>query len=191
MTGNEFLLPIVIIGVGIVGIIAVVLSKRRSKKRRYLRDEPDAFRTPPRHRLDYQPKTRPMPAIQPTVRSIPPKRTTDAPPPKDIDLITSRKDITESLAALEWKYSLNNFTIATADGLIFGSSGGDTAKTDAAIYSELFRNNPLVETPGVVMFGMTHKGSDLIGIIRTETPLPGEIVQKISEDTKGILNVWV
>ncbi|MFA6224943.1 MAG: hypothetical protein WC620_01875 [Methanoregula sp.] len=82
----------------------------------------------------------------------------------------------------------HSFTIATADGLVFGSYGGDAAQNDAATYSELFKNNPLVETPGIVLFGLTYKGLELIGIIRTKTPLPEKNVNLITEDTKVILD---
>ena len=96
-----------------------------------------------------------------------------------------------SLRALVEKYSLDQFTIATSDGLVFASSGGESAQTDAARYGELFVNDPLAETPGVALFGFTHKGSTLVGIIRTNLQIPGEISRMIEEDTKDILNWWI
>ena len=191
LTGSGYLLPMVIIGIVVVVVIAVVLFQRRSKKRRHSEGDTGLSRYPPRHRLDYQPESKPIPAIQPAVTSTPLARTVDVPKPKDIDLTSTRKDMTESLAAIVGKYSLSNFTIATADGLIFGSSGGDTAQTDAASYSEMFKNDPLSEIPGVVLFGLTHKGSELIGIVRAKTQPPREIIQQIAADTKVILNWWV
>ena len=190
-TGSGYLLPMVIISIVIVVVIAVVLFQRVSKKRQYLKGDSDAARHPARHRLDYQPEAKPIPVHQPTVTSMPLARTSDVPKPKDIDLTTTRKDLSESLAALAGKYSLYNFTIATADGLVFGSSGGDTTQTDAATYSALFKNDPLTGTPGIVLFGLTHKGSELIGIVREMTPLPNEVVKQIAADTKVILNWWI
>ena len=117
--------------------------------------------------------------------------TADVPKPKKIDLTSTRRDLTESLTALAQKYSLDNFTIATADGLLFGSSGGDTALADAATYSGIFKSDPFSKTPGVSLFGMTHKGSDLVGIVRAKTPLKNEVIQQITADTQVVLNWWV
>jgi len=191
LTGSGYLLPMVIVGIVVVVVIAVVIFQRRSKKRLYPRGDTDASPYPPSHRLDYQPESKSIPVIQPMLASTPLARTADVPKPKDIDLTNTSKDMTESLEALVGKYSLSNFTIATADGLLFGSSGGDTDQADSATYSEIFKNDPLTETPGVVLFGLTHKGSELIGIVRAKTPLPNKIVQQIAADTKVILNWWI
>jgi len=110
---------------------------------------------------------------------------------KEISLLEDRKDISESLQALKEKYSLDAFTIATADGLVFASGGGTDSQTDAAQYSEIFNNDPLSETPGVVLTGIEHKGSSLVLIIRTQIPVPDEIRMRIENDTKDILNWWI
>ena len=191
LTGSGYFLPMVIIGIVVVVVIAAVLLQRRSRKRQHSEGDTGVSRYPPRHRLDYQPESKPIPAIPPTVASATLPRAASVPKPHEIDLTGTRRDMTESLAAIVGKYSLSNFTIATADGLIFGSSGGDTAQTDAARYSEMFKNDPLIEIPGVVLFGLTHKGSELIGIVRAKTQPTREIIQQIAADTKVILNWWV
>lgn len=126
-------------------------------------------------------KTPPAPVPDPRV----------LPQPKDIHVTEGRADVTESLRALVDKYSLDQFTVATADGLVFASSGGESAQTDAAQYGELYATYPLAETPGVALFGFTHKGSSLIGIIRTSLSIPDETSVMIENDTKDILNRWV
>jgi hypothetical protein len=189
LTDSGYFLPVVIIGFVVVVIIAIVIYQSRSKKRLYLKVETDAFMFPHSNRPDYQSKVTPV--IRPTQTKKPPARTAEMPKPEDIDLTSTRRDMTDSLVALERKYSLGNFTIATADGLVFGSSGGDTSQTDAATYSGIFKTDPLTGISGVVLFGLTHKGSDLIGIVRAKAPLSAEIVQQIAADTKDILNWWI
>jgi hypothetical protein len=113
------------------------------------------------------------------------------PKPKEINLLNGSPDITQSLRALVEKYSFDQFTIATSDGLVFASSGAETVQNDAAQYGERFASDPYSETPGVVLFGLSHKGSDLVLIIRTNLPVPDEIRTAIEKDTKDILNWWI
>ena len=100
-------------------------------------------------------------------------------------------DITQSLGALVSKHSLDRFTIATSDGLVIASSGGGDAGADAAQFSGMFRNDPLLETPGVVMFGLSHKGSELVGIIRADRPVLEETRKKIEKDANDIIHRWI
>ena len=141
--------------------------------------------------FEYQPESKPISPV--SKRSIPhsvprPKVLLQ---PKPVSVVEGLPDVTGSLHALVEKYSLDQFTIATSDGLVFASSGGGSAQTDAARYGELFVNDPLAETPGVLLFGFTHKGSNLVGIIRTNLQIPEEISRRIEEDTKDILNRWI
>jgi hypothetical protein len=110
---------------------------------------------------------------------------------REIELLIGQKDITQSLKALVEKYSLITFTIATSDGLVFASSGGDDANMDAATYTTLATVDPLAKTATIIIPGLIHKGSDLVGIIRTHNPLEEEILMKITKDTQTILNWWV
>jgi len=190
-TVSGFLLPIVIIGIVVIVVIAIVILNKRERKRLPPRGATELPGDSFAHRLDYRPESKQIPPIHPIVTATPLARTAEAQKPKYIDLTTNRRDITESLKALVEKYSLNSFTLATADGLIFGSSGGDTCQTDAATFSGIFKNDPLADTQGVVLFGLTHKGSDLVGIVRITSRLPCETVSQITEDTRIILNWWI
>jgi ABC-type antimicrobial peptide transport system permease subunit len=185
------LLPIVFIGIIFGVMIVVILLIQRSGNQQSPEQGKAASSSVPIQRLDYQQDKRPKPVISSTLKPEYPVRSAKVPHQKDIDLIISRKDLTESMVALKEKYYLDMFTIATADGLIFGSSGGDRAETDAAMYSEQFKNNPFAETTGVILFSLPYKGSELIGIIRTDKPLPERIVRQIAADTKVILNRWI
>ncbi len=189
-TLTAYLVPGVIIGIALVAVIAIVLLRKKSKKRISVRRDTEPF---PRfrHPLDYQPKSKTVSAIQSPVKSSTFTGTTDMPKLKNINLTSTRRDLTESLAALAQKYSLDSFTIATADGLLFGSSGGDTSLADAATYSGIFKSDPSSKIPGVSLFGMTHKGSNLVGIARAKIPLKNEVIQQIAADTQVVLNWWI
>jgi hypothetical protein len=141
--------------------------------------------------LSYLPKIRPVSPV--TRRAIPPavQKPGELPRQKEVDLVDGRADITESFHALAGKYSLDQFTIATADGLLFASSGEEAASTDAARYGDWHAGSPKAETPGVVLFGFSYKGSDLVGIIRTGLHVPTETLRMIEQDTKDILNRWI
>lgn len=191
LNGTDSLLPFAIIGIILVVIIVVVFFLHRSGKRRYLKQDKDTSSSVPGQPLDHQPEAKPGLVVPSGVKPTTSAKAAVVTQPEDIDFTTSCKDLTESLVLLSEKYSLDIFTIATADGLIIGSSVSDAAQNDAATYSEQFKNNPLAETPGIVLFGLTHKGSELIGIIRTKTPLPENIVKHITSDTKVILNWWI
>jgi hypothetical protein len=141
--------------------------------------------------LGYQPGAKPVSPIPKKTIPQPVQKDDVLPLPKELSVIDGIEDVTGSFRALVEKYSLDQFTLATADGLVFASSGGEAAQTDAAEYGELFLNTPFAETPGVVLFGFTHKGSDLVGIIRTNLQVPEEIARMIENDTKDILNRWV
>ena len=182
-----FLLGIISLTGGILVIIAILYLKQKQNNR-----VPDG-RTPVQKsgRLDYQPQARPVPAVPPKSIPRPVQKPGTLPQPKNTSILNGRSDITESLLALAEKYSLDQFTIATSDGLVFASSGGENAQTDAAQYSEIHSNDPLFETPGVVLSVIPFKGSDLILIIRTPLAVPDTIQQGIENDTKDILNWWI
>jgi hypothetical protein len=111
--------------------------------------------------------------------------------PEETSVTEGTADLTQSLGAVVAQYSLDRFTIATSDGLVFASSGGDDTGADAARYSEIFRNDPLSETPGVVMFGLSHKGSELVGIIRSDHPVSEETRKKIEKDAYLLIHRWI
>ena len=141
--------------------------------------------------FEYQPDVKPISPVPRKAVPQPVQAPGMLPRPKPVNVVEGSTDVTGSLHALVEKYSLDQFTIATSDGLVFASGGGESAQTDAARYGELFVNDPLAETPGVTLFGFTHKGSNLVGIIRTNLQIPEETSRMIEEDTKDILNRWI
>jgi len=176
--------PMLVYGIiGGIALAVVLLAALYLKKKRQTGSKAD--------RLAYQPEARPVRVVPPGAIPRQARKSPAHPSPKEVSLLNGRADITESLQALAEKYSLDQFTIATSDGLVFASSSGDDAQTDAALYSESFNNNPLAETPGATLTGLNHKGSDLVLIIRAPLSVPDEIRISIENDTKDILNWWI
>lgn len=143
-----------------------------------------------KQRLDYQPPAKPgwvaipIPISWQTQK----QQSGTAPHIPEVDLVENCQDLQQSLRALAGKYSLDSFTIATSDGLVFASSGGNTAQEDAASYC---RKYDIRESVGVALFSVNHKGSELTGIIRSQGIITGEIQKLIESDTKDILNRWI
>jgi hypothetical protein len=142
-----------------------------------------------RQRLAYQPSAKPVwvPSPVPISRQITKQQPVAAPIP-EVNLLEDCQNIQQSLLALAGKYSLDSFTIATSDGLVFASSGSSTAQEDAAIYSWRYNGR---EPAGMALFSVNHKGSELKGIVRSQEIISGETQKCIESDIKDILNKWI
>jgi hypothetical protein len=178
----------IIIGIVIILLVILILFSKRTRREHSPGGGNSGQRSP---RLAYQPDARPVPSV--VVKAIPhPVRKNPVPPkPKEISLLNGRTDITQSLVALVEKYSLDQVTIATSDGLVFASNGAESDQDDAAQFSGKYTENSSSEIPGIILVGISHKDSDLLLIVRTPLPVSEEIRQAIENDTKDILNWWI
>ncbi len=188
---SESPMVIVIIGLLVLAIMAAaaLFIKKILHKKQLLKTR-SKIADFPRQNQYFQPEINLIRRMVPAIQSQRVRNIAD-PAPTGIDVLNGRSDITQSLLALVAKYSLDTFTIATSDGLVFASSGGDDAQTNAATYSLMASRDPQSKIPTVIVPGLNHKGSPLIGIIRTQNPVSDEILEKISKDTQRILNWWV
>jgi hypothetical protein len=185
----EILLVIIILGLLALAIAAALIGKKISKNKQLLKSRQKILNFSYQHQ-NFESEINLIRRMIPAVQSYRVPKTED-PAIKEIDILNGRSDITQSLLALVEKYSLGAFTIATSDGLVFASSGGDDANTDAATCRVMASRDPCSDTSVVIVPGLTHKGSDLVGIIRTQNPVSEEILKKITTDTQTILNWWV
>jgi|SRR5665647_65736 len=190
-TWPENPLVIVIISLLVLAVIAAaaLISNKIQKKKKFIRSRTKIADFPHQYQ-NYQPEINLIKRMVRTVQS-PGLYKIPAPVQKEIDIFDGKRDITQSLLALVEKYSLDTFTIATSDGLVFASSGGDDANTNAATYSVMTLQDPWSDTTTVLVQGLTHKDSALVGIIRTQNPVSEEILTRIAQDTQAILNWWV
>jgi hypothetical protein len=189
---------LVITIIAVIILLAIVFLVSRRKRESPPAGGPEDLSGRPIGSLDYKPGLQPVKET----KTLPPSQAAGRPPDesprvigqipvKEIELVEGRADITGSLLALAEKYSLDQFTIATKDGLVFASSGSKNAQNDAAVYSSMYSDDPGTIIPGVVLFELVHKNSGLVGIIRTDKPVPERILAKIAADTKDILNWWI
>jgi hypothetical protein len=113
------------------------------------------------------------------------------PRPAEINCIEGMRDLSESLAVLAKKYSFDEITLATADGLLLASSIRSPSANDIARYCGMYTDNPQIRLYGIMLFGIDHKGSDLIGIAKINDPALQEPGQEFICETKDILNSWI
>jgi hypothetical protein len=54
----------------------------------------------------------------------------------------------------------------------------------------MVKQDPALTPPLIIVSGLTHKGSTLVGIIRTQNPVSEDFSKRIATDTQAILNWW-
>ncbi len=123
-----------------------------------------------------------------TIHEPPPAESADM--PEGVDLSQGYGSMTESIHALAGKYGLQSFTLATQDGLVVASSSPDSQE-DAATYSHLFTKGEKPDDPLFRLFGIRHRGSSLVGIIKAQRTMPESWVKSIEDDVKIILDRWL
>jgi len=184
---DTWLLPAAGIAVLVILVLVVLFRLRhRSGPARTVAPGPS-----PGRKFAYQPESKPLLHIPAVRKSVQVRKEPESPVTCQIDLVSSKQDLSDSLAALAKKYSLDSVTLASCDGLVIASTNPDGGVIDAARFAEMYVSSPLFETPGAVVIGFAHKGSDLIGIIRANGEISDEICQNIEKDTKVILNSWI
>ncbi len=108
-----------------------------------------------------------------------------------IDGIEYHPDIFSSLRELCRKYGLAELTLATDDGLIVATSADRDVEFDAVHYSQVVQLMATPSEPDVSLFQIRHKGSHLIGIIRSDRHINPIMREEIRDDTKVILQWWL
>ncbi|HVP97212.1 hypothetical protein [Methanoregula sp.] len=136
-------------------------------------------------------KVQKIPASIPGSPSDPVAQSPAKPRPRQIDCLSGRADLGESLQALAEKYSLEDLTLATADGLLLASSGKKPSADTVARYAGMYAENVQPRPPGIMLFGLEYKGSPLVGIAKTRDLYPQEPEQDLISETKDILNRWI
>ncbi|WP_292392332.1 hypothetical protein [Methanoculleus sp. UBA303] len=99
------------------------------------------------------------------------------------------RSLEEYLGAIGEKYSLTSFTLATADGLLIGSTrpGGED---EAARYSYLYTQGRLQDETGAELLGIPYRGETVVGIARPSEHLSAELMSALEQDTRDALRHW-
>ena len=116
---------------------------------------------------------------------------TGTPVQEALGAIGTHPDIMASMRALGQKYNLAEITIATDDGLVLATSAKRDVEFDAVHYSQVVQLMASPSEPDVTLFELWHKGSHLIGIIRTTRHISPVLKEQIRDDTKVILQWWL
>lgn len=96
----------------------------------------------------------------------------------------------ECLGAIGEKYNLASFTLATADGLLIGSTRPG-AQGEAAQYSYLYTRGKLRDETGAELLGIPYRGETVIGIARPSEHLSADQMSALEQDTLDTLRHWV
>jgi len=95
-------------------------------------------------------------------------------------------DISKNMQAFIEKYGFDSFTLSSEDGLVIASTSGDS-QGEAANYSQSFKNGVQSPEPGTTIFGINHHGSTIIGIVKSDRPVPIPVPGEIESDATNIL----
>ncbi|HNX17630.1 MAG TPA: hypothetical protein PKM50_04775 [Methanoregula sp.] len=179
-----FLILIVIVAIAAGIAVLLIIQKKQADNEELLRKiDEEILRHP------VQVKDSPG-----DISSVIPQKDTVAKPepvPKKINCIQGMTDISQSLAALSEKYSLEEIILATSDGLLLASSSRTPPAEDIARYCGIYQVNPLEQIPGIMLFGVQHKGSSLVGIAKTGDLSVQERGHDLITETQDILNWWI
>lgn len=96
----------------------------------------------------------------------------------------------EYMGAIGKKYGLASFTLATADGLLIGSTKPGS-EDEAARYSYLYTQGRLQDETGAELLGIPYRGETVVGIVRPSEHLSAELMSALVQDTRDALQYWV
>ncbi len=109
--------------------------------------------------------------------------------PGEIDL-RNMGSLEETLGAISEKYSLASFTLATADGLLIGSTKPG-CEDEAARYSHLYTQGRLHDETGAELLGVPYRGETVVGIAHPSEHLSAEQMSTLEQDIRDTLQHWV
>lgn len=112
-----------------------------------------------------------------------------APPEKPIEP-AKMGSLEETLDAISKRYCLASLTLATADGLLIGSTRPGS-EGEAARYSHLYSQGRLHEEEGVELLGVSYRGETVVGIAHPPERLSSEQTNAIEQDIRETLQHWV
>lgn len=104
--------------------------------------------------------------------------------------LTDLGDITKNLHALVSKYHLDAITLSTTDGLMIATTS-ETGQDDAAHYGHVLKPGEVPSVPDIRLFFITHKGSSVVGIIRSGQQVTDSMLERITNDTEKIMKWWI
>ena len=143
---------------------------------------------------DQSPKIRPLPVPVPAPASLPPvQRTLSRSAVKSssaVEILNDRRDIRGSIQAVCDKFGLQDMIITTRDGLVVVSRSPGVAE-EAAQLTGIYRRGGKTEDRDLHFLPVTHRGDELLVILRAARSLDDAERKAIEQDVAQILNWWL
>jgi hypothetical protein len=183
LPGQISFIPVIVLIIAIVAILLILLFMKvyQVKHARRKKDRPGIWNTGATE--DITPPFPDIPEIKREKKPEPEQPTADIP-------LTDQGDITRNLHALISKYHLDALTLSTTDGLMIASTS-ETGQDDAAHYGHVLTPGETPSIPDIRLFFLSHKGSSVVGIIRSGQRVPDSSLERIRNDTEKIMNWWI
>jgi hypothetical protein len=102
------------------------------------------------------------------------------------DSLQGQEDIVAGIGTVAGKYQINSLVVATPDGLVVASAGGNDPEYDAARYSSLFTGTYTMPDQGIWLLPIDHRGIPLVGIARSPNMIPRETAYRMAEEIKMV-----
>ena len=143
---------------------------------------------------DHPARIRPLPSPEPAPSSPPPPSRVASPSPGKpayaMEILEDRRDIRGSIQAICDKFDLRDMFITTMDGLIVVSRTPGVAD-EAARLTGMYRHGGRTDGKDLHFLPVTHRGDELLVILRAGRTLDDAERKAIEKDVAQILNWWL
>jgi len=192
ITFDLFLLIIALVLIGIVlfiSLVSVIYTVRLAYKMDTLLKVLDSFRPVPK--MEY-----PVPSEEPTTQKRRSDHTTAGeavpiPVKERFDPVRDAPDITSGMRRLCEIHGIEALTLSNPDGLVVASSGDPSADEDAARMSYAAASGTTISERGMSVFPLEYKGSNLVGIIKSQSQIGEAALAALRKDIESLLERWI
>jgi len=191
ITFDLFLLIITLILIGIVlfiSLVSVIYTVRIAYKLDTLLKVLDSFRPVPKREYPASSKEA---ATQEAKSEAIAGETVPIPAKERFDPIRDAPDIASGMHRLCEIYDLAALTLTSPDGLVVASSGDPSADEDAARMSYAAASGTPINQRGMSVFPMEYKGSNLVGIVKSQGQVSDATLAALRRDIEALLERWI
>jgi len=181
--GQVSFIPVIVLIIAIAAIILILLLMKvyQVKHAAVKKDRPETW--------DFKPQGDSIAPLS-GIPGVKHEKISEKKHPEEDVPLADLGDITKNLRALTSKYHLDAITLSTADGLMIASTS-ENGQDDAAHYGQVIKPGITPQVLGIMLFSITHKGSTVIGIIRSGQIITDSSLRNIKNDTEKIMSWWL
>jgi len=191
ITFDLFLLIITLVLIGIVlfiSLVSVIYTVRLAYKMDTLLKVLDSFRPVPK--MEY-----PAPSGEPTPQKsrfdTSAGESVSIPIKERFDPVRDAPDIMSGMRRLCEIHGIEALTLSNPDGLVVASSGDPSADEDAARMSYAAASGTPISERGMSVFPLEYKGSNLVGIIKSQSQISEAALAALRKDIESLLERWI